>query len=155
MSTDTPWLDLTQEASLEPDLPICDPHHHLWRHPGIPEYLLDDLWADTGSGHNIVKTVFVECAAEYRSDGPEELRSLGAVAFVPDIAHTRAAGGPGRAEIAALVSHIDLTQGDAVEEIAARHLEQSGGLFRGVRHATHGRPAHRHAALHVARAVRR
>ncbi len=24
------WLDLTQEEPLEPDLAICDPHHHLW-----------------------------------------------------------------------------------------------------------------------------
>lgn len=27
---DEAWLTLTQEAVLEPDLPICDPHHHLW-----------------------------------------------------------------------------------------------------------------------------
>lgn len=24
------WLALTDEAPLEPELPICDPHHHLW-----------------------------------------------------------------------------------------------------------------------------
>ena len=24
------WLDLVHEEALEPDLPICDPHHHLW-----------------------------------------------------------------------------------------------------------------------------
>ena len=24
------WLGLTEEAALEPDLPIVDPHHHLW-----------------------------------------------------------------------------------------------------------------------------
>ena len=26
------WLDLTIEETLEPDLPICDPHHHFWDH---------------------------------------------------------------------------------------------------------------------------
>ena len=24
------WLALTQEPTLEPELPICDPHHHFW-----------------------------------------------------------------------------------------------------------------------------
>ena len=24
------WLSLTQEPTLEPELPICDPHHHFW-----------------------------------------------------------------------------------------------------------------------------
>lgn len=38
------------ETPLEPDLPICDPHHHLWeRAPRV--YLLKDLRADLASGH--------------------------------------------------------------------------------------------------------
>ncbi|TMJ73172.1 MAG: amidohydrolase, partial [Alphaproteobacteria bacterium] len=24
------WLGKVKEEALEPDLPICDPHHHLW-----------------------------------------------------------------------------------------------------------------------------
>jgi hypothetical protein len=24
------WLALTQEDVLEPEIPICDPHHHFW-----------------------------------------------------------------------------------------------------------------------------
>jgi hypothetical protein len=24
------WLDQVKEEALEPELPICDPHHHLW-----------------------------------------------------------------------------------------------------------------------------
>ena len=55
----------------EPERPICDPHHHLWDHPGR-RYLLDELLADTGSGHNVVATVFVECMSMYRADGPVE-----------------------------------------------------------------------------------
>src|SRR2546421_12891034 len=27
------WLALTEEAALEPQLPIIDPHHHLWDDP--------------------------------------------------------------------------------------------------------------------------
>ena len=53
------WLNLTQEEPLDPELPICDPHHHLWDYPdSLPEnqvrksarlirhYLLDQLLAD-------------------------------------------------------------------------------------------------------------
>ncbi|RPH77646.1 MAG: amidohydrolase, partial [Candidatus Rokuibacteriota bacterium] len=41
-STNHDWLALTPEAPLEPGLPICDPHHHLWdRQAGrvAPRYL--------------------------------------------------------------------------------------------------------------------
>ena len=24
------WLALAPEATLEPEMPICDPHHHFW-----------------------------------------------------------------------------------------------------------------------------
>ena len=59
------WLDLTQEEIVDPSREIIDPHHHMWRTSGLPVYLLEDLWDDTESGHNIVKTVFMECGAEY------------------------------------------------------------------------------------------
>jgi hypothetical protein len=49
------WLGKLTEEILKPDLPIVDPHHHLWDHPGS-HYLLDELLADMGSGHNIVAT---------------------------------------------------------------------------------------------------
>ena len=39
------WLDRWHEEILEPDLPIVDPHHHLWDRPGW-RYLLDELLAD-------------------------------------------------------------------------------------------------------------
>ena len=31
-TTNHDWLSLTVEEPLDPDLPICDPHHHLWDH---------------------------------------------------------------------------------------------------------------------------
>ena len=58
------WLTQVEEEILEPELPICDPHHHLWDHPES-RYLLDELLADTGSGHNVVSTVFMECGSMY------------------------------------------------------------------------------------------
>ena len=69
------WLALTAEPALEPELPIIDPHHHLWDRPGN-RYLLEELLEDTRE-HNLRQTVFVECSSMYRVDGPEELRVVG------------------------------------------------------------------------------
>jgi hypothetical protein len=70
------WLALTTEPTLEPELPICDPHHHFWdfRTARIPyqRYLLHELADDINSGHNVRSTVFIEARAMYRADGPEE-----------------------------------------------------------------------------------
>ena len=70
------WLKKLTEEILEPDLPIVDPHHHLWDHPGS-RYLLDELLADVNSGHNIIATVFIQCGSGYRTSGPEEMRPIG------------------------------------------------------------------------------
>ncbi len=80
------WLALTPEPTIEPDMPICDPHHHFWdlRPDRIPyqRYLLHELAADVNSGHNVRSTAFIEARSMYRTDGPEELRSVGEVEFV-------------------------------------------------------------------------
>src|ERR1039457_4830549 len=75
------WLAQTTEPVLEPGLPIIDPHHHLWDHPGS-RYLLDEILRDTDSGHSVLATVFVECASMYRADGPEAMRPVGETEFV-------------------------------------------------------------------------
>ena len=50
------WLARHTESTLEPDLPIIDPHHHLYDRPRYT-YLFPDLLADVGSGHNIQATL--------------------------------------------------------------------------------------------------
>lgn len=135
------WLNQVQEEIFDPNREIIDTHHHLWSADGLIPYSLEDLWADTGSGHNIIKTVFMECHANYYTDGPEHLRSLGEVEYVTEIADRTAADSSGRAEIAALVTAFDLRQGDGVEELVHRHREISKGRFRGIRQAlANGRP---------------
>ena len=62
------------EPILDPDRRILDPHHHLWPAGAGPAYLLDELRADTGDGHRVEATVFVECMTGYLTDGPEALR---------------------------------------------------------------------------------
>lgn len=129
------WLEIVQEEIIDPEQLIVDPHHHLWGAGGLLPYTLEDLWADTGSGHRVEQTVFMECHAEYRDDGPEHLRSLGEVEFVAEMAERTADDREGQARIAALVSHIDLTLGDGLEDVIVLHEEAGHGLFRGVRHA--------------------
>jgi L-fuconolactonase len=135
MAGDAAWLALVQEAALEPDLPIVDPHHHLWDHPGS-RYLLDELLADTGSGHNIVATVFMECAAMYRADGPVRLRPVGETEFVNGIAAMSASGIYGRTRACAgIVGFADLTLGEEVAEVLEAHQAAAPDRFRGIRHA--------------------
>ncbi|MDH4148377.1 MAG: amidohydrolase, partial [Acidimicrobiia bacterium] len=129
------WLDLTVEEALEPELEIVDPHHHLWPEAvrNWPRYDLDDLRVDTGAGHNVVATVFIDCASRYRSDGPEAMRPVGETEFVAERAdRSDLAGGP---PIAAIVSFADLLLGEAVGDVLDAHVAAAGGRFRGIRHA--------------------
>src|SRR5262252_5704657 len=129
------WLTKTSEAILEPDLPIVDPHHHLWDFPAH-RYLLPDLLADTGSGHTIESTVFIECTACYRADAAQELRPLGETEFVNGIAAMSASGGYGPTRVAAgIVGLVDLTLGARAEEVLGRHMAAAGPRFKGIRHA--------------------
>jgi predicted TIM-barrel fold metal-dependent hydrolase len=132
------WLERTVEKPLEPDLPICDPHHHLWefRHERIVHrYLLDDILRDVNAGHNIVSTVFIECGAMYRANGPERLRVVGETEFANGIAAMSASGLYGLCRVAAgIVGAANLKLGAAVGEVLDAHIRAGGGRFRGIRH---------------------
>lgn len=131
------WLDQVEEPIYDPDRIIIDPHHHLWLDEG-DVYVLEQLWADTGSGHRVLKTVFVECGAEYLTDGPEHLKPTGETEFVTKIAQ-KSRKGPG-SEIAGIVAFADLTSGRLLDETLDRHAEIAGDLFCGIRHcAAHAR----------------
>jgi L-fuconolactonase len=133
------WLALTQEPILEPELPICDPHHHFWdlRTARIPyqRYLLPELIADVDCGHNVRSTVFIEARAMYRSTGPAEMRPVGEVEFVQGLAAASASGlyGPCRAA-ATIIGHADLKLGDRVEPVLEALRAASPNRFKGIRH---------------------
>jgi predicted TIM-barrel fold metal-dependent hydrolase len=128
------WLEQIHEPILEPDRPICDPHHHLWDH-AESRYLLDELLADTRSGHNVVSTVFVECSAMFRADGPAPLRPVGETEFVNGVAAMTASGGYGEIRACAgIVGFADLNLGRRVGEVLDAHVRASP-RFRGIRHA--------------------
>ncbi len=133
---DDDWLAKLEEPILEAEIPIIDPHHHLWLRNGHT-YLMPELAADLASGHNVVATVFAECHSMYRQLGPEAERSLGETEFVAGQAAMSAGGqfGAGRA-CAAMFGNVDMTLGAAVEPLLERHMAASGGRFRGVRYST-------------------
>ncbi len=144
-----------REAILEPDLPIIDPHHHLWdrraiiapsaeppRHAfaqilhKVPIYLPDELTADLTIGHDVLTTVYMECGSMYRADGPEALKPVGETEFVAAAAAKSIAHPGGKARICAgIVGHANLMLGGGAAEVLEAHLAAGDGRFRGIRHS--------------------
>jgi predicted TIM-barrel fold metal-dependent hydrolase len=100
-----------------------------------PRYLLDQLNADIqGTGHNVRATIYVECGAMYRSDGPVELRPVGETEFVNGVAAMSASGLYGEARACAgIVGHADLRAGSYVAAVLEAHIAAGNGRFRGIR----------------------
>jgi predicted TIM-barrel fold metal-dependent hydrolase len=133
------WLGKLTEAILEPDLPIVDPHHHLWDHGGNT-YFLDQLLADTGSGHRIAATVFLQCFWAYRTTGPQALWPVGETEFVASVAAEAQRRGVPTNVCAGIVGYADLTLGDAVDAVLEAHVAAGAGRFRGIRYITARHP---------------
>jgi L-fuconolactonase len=145
------------EAIIDPELPIVDPHHHLWFYPqavfdmlarednrmaqvllpafrGKSRYLFDEFLADLNSGHNIRATVYMEVGSMYRPSGPQELRSVGEVEFANGMAAIAASGVfTDIAVCAGIVGKADLSIGDAAKGVLEAHLQAAGGRYRGIR----------------------
>ncbi len=130
------WRSLQREEILEPDLPIIDPHHHLWERPGN-RYLIDDYLADVRTGHNIRASVFVECGAFYRKTGPALTAPVGEVEFANGVAATAAGGTYGSILICAgIVGSADIRVGADVEQVLDAQIAAAGERFRGIRFIT-------------------
>jgi predicted TIM-barrel fold metal-dependent hydrolase len=148
-----------REAILEPDLPIIDPHHHLWDRRATPapegppkhgfeallrlspRYLLDELLGDLQSGHKVIGTVYMECGSFYRQDAKPEFRSVGETEFVNGVAAMSASGLYGEARACAgIVGTVDLTIGARAAEVLDAHLRAGGDRFRGIRQSASSDP---------------
>jgi predicted TIM-barrel fold metal-dependent hydrolase len=125
------------EAAIEPDLPIIDPHHHLWDTPHRGTYLLPELLADLSGGHKIVSTVFLECQAMFRAAGPVAMKPVGEVEFVNGVAAMSASGNYGPARVCeAIVGWADLALGAPVRDVLEAEIRAGNGRMRGVRFGT-------------------
>ena len=130
------WLALRKEEVIDPQRPIVDPHHHLWDRGG-QRYLIEEMAADIGSGHNIVATVYVEARSMYRAGGPEALRPVGEVEFANGAAAMSASGGYGPAAICAgIVGHVNLLLGEGARAMLEAEIAAGQGRFRGIRHSS-------------------
>src|SRR3989337_427317 len=128
------WTKKRQEAALEPELPIVDPHHHVWDDER-GRYLIHELAEDVNSGHNIVATVFIEAGSMYRADGPTPMQPVGEVEFVNGIAAMSASGRYGKPRLCAgIAGHADLTPGHRVQPVLEALISAGNGRLRGVRH---------------------
>lgn len=142
------------EEILEPDLPIIDPHHHLWdlrplmnrfpepRHAFAETlihnayYTFDQLHAHLTSGHNVTGTVYMECGAFYRRDASGALKVVGEVEFVNGVAAQGASGLYGDIRpCAAIIGHADLLLGDGAAPVLEALQAAAPDRFRGIRHA--------------------
>jgi L-fuconolactonase len=135
MTPGTPeWYAHVEEAAVDPGCEVVDPHHHLWPPDGPLPYGVDDLVADTSTGPTISQTVFIECSASYRTDGPEHLRPVGETEFVAAAADDLVERYPDAPPISGIVAKADLTH-PKLDEILDAHEAASGGRFRGIRDA--------------------
>jgi L-fuconolactonase len=116
------------EEVLEPELQICDPHHHLYG-PGsvfYGPYSLADLRRDYG-GHKVTSTVYVETQSGFRPSG--SLLSMAPVGETEWLVEQAA----GDDLIQGYIGYADLMLGDAIGDVLDAHAEAAAGRFRGVR----------------------
>jgi L-fuconolactonase len=149
-----------REEAIEPQIPIVDPHHHLWvltqerleeieRGGSVfarglapifrarARYAIEELLADLRSGHDVRATVVVEAGATasmYRARGPQELRSVGEVEYITGAAAMAASGMFGEIDVGAgIVGNVELRLGETAAEVLEAHVRAGGGRYRGVR----------------------
>ena len=146
------------EPVLEPDLPIVDPHHHLWDLRAMPTapfpsfeqkvFLCEEMSEEIAqSGHKVVQTVFAQCFAFHRADGPEALRCVGETEFANGVAAMSRSGIYGPARLCTgIFGTADLRLGKDVEPVLRAHVAASTN-FRGVRFFGAVPPQHESAFL--------
>ena len=134
------WLSrAAPSTALDPAMPIVDPHHHLF---GSSEdklfYRLEDLRRDLDSGHRVIGTVYVEAYnSGWRKTGPEEMRPVGEVELITEVAEKPVSLASGECQVAAgIVCYADLRLGDRVEEVLQQQIAAAQGRLRGLRHRT-------------------
>jgi L-fuconolactonase len=134
------------EEILDPSREIVDAHHHFWlahktafdQNTGVghsPTYSVEDFQRDTMAGHRVTGSVYVECEARYRTDGPKQLRPVGETEAV---AALEKRGGM----CAGMVAFADLALGADVGEVLDAHLGVSNSTVRGIRYIVAWDPHH-------------
>jgi L-fuconolactonase len=130
---DPVWLAKSSEDVIDADLPIIDPHHHLWIDGNSP-YLLEEFAADIADGHSILATVCVQAGYGYRTTGAEHLAPVGETEKFATIANAAEVRRLPTAIAAGIVAYADLTLGDLLGGLLDAHEAAGRGRLRGIRH---------------------
>ena len=122
------WLALTPEPTLEPEIPICDPHHHFWdfRPASIPyqRYLLHELAAEGG---------LREVERDHEAAAADVVDGAGlALDFAQARAQLLAAREHVRADVLALVEFEVLRAAHHVRQVAAKGRVNSARLVENI-----------------------
>src|SRR6185369_18015714 len=99
------WLAMRREEAIEPDLPIIDPHHHIWE---WLDYDLKAFLADLTAGHNVRATVHLESGLARDPADPPHLRAVGETRFLMGLRDDPLLKQPGAPDVCAgIVGHVD------------------------------------------------
>ena len=133
------WLSLVTEKVLEPEIPICDAHHHIWNFESDGKmgglmvgqrYLAADYVKDVGGGHNIKQSVVVQ------SRGNNENRPGGGMTPIQETLFVVKQDEELKSKInvaAGIVGFVDLTAGKAAAADIEAQLEAGKKRFKGIR----------------------
>ncbi len=133
MSDRQSWLALTQEDVIEPELQLCDAHHHLWNR-GNSCYLAEEFRQDF-AGHNVTKSIYVECLSKYNKDAPDNLKPVGETSFIHNLTADWQDDNDLPNIAAGIIGFADLCLGAVAGEVLDAHVAASD-RFRGIRHAS-------------------
>ena len=131
------WLNQLIEDPILPNIPIIDPHHHLWD-VGFGRYYIEELLEDiNSSGHNIVSTVYIMSSSNtkiYSKDGLEEFKPLTEIEFATSEGKRADLIPNNRVKVnASIVGSVDLTYGNKLQPVLEKAVNISEGRFKGIR----------------------
>jgi L-fuconolactonase len=129
MNQESNKTSLSSEEILDPQLPICDSHHHL-RRPEKGCYLINDLIEDAANGHNIVSTVYIQSIVNQQKVPGGGMTPVEETEFViGEIAKNKT-----KINIAAgIIGYVNFFLGKAVDPILEAHVAAGKKRFRGIR----------------------
>ena len=131
------WLNQHIEDPISPNIPIIDPHHHLWD-VGFGRYYIEELLEDiNSSGHNIVSTVYIMSSSNtkiYSKDGLEEFKPLTEIEFATSEGKRADLIPNNKVKVnASIVGSVDLTYGNKLQPVLEKAVNISEGRLKGIR----------------------
>jgi L-fuconolactonase len=131
------WLNQLIEDPILPNIPIIDPHHHLWD-VGFGRYYIEELLEDiNSSGHNIVSTVYIMSSSNtkiYSKDGLEEFKPLTEIEFATSEGKRADLIPNNKVKVnASIVGSVDLTYGNKLQPVLEKAVNISEGRLKGIR----------------------